>query len=256
MTDAKLIDKLVSRGDMLAELRSGAIDRRELEERLGTSQTTVHRLLTTFEECRLVRRTDDGYVLTGVGKIMLDELTSFRQAVETAAKLGPLVDAIEQTPFEFDIDRFADATVTATEPHNPYRPAHRLAELIGQTETLHGAYKIVPNPTNVGQIHRRISKNEELEIVYEAPAAQEVMAQYPERSESLLTNEDVKVYIAETLPFGVTLFDDRIAVAAYDTSSGLLELLVDTDDEDARAWAETVYAEFRSTARQLQAIPE
>lgn len=52
-------------------------------------------------------------------------------------------------------------------------------------------------------------------------------------------------------PYGVGLFDDRIAVSCYDPDGGMVRLLIDTAAPEARDWAESLFESYRCEARPL-----
>lgn len=45
--------------------------------------------------------------------------------------------------------------------------------------------------------------------------------------------------------YGVSLFEDRVAISGYDPMEGAVRVLVDTADQPAVTWAEAVYESFR-----------
>lgn len=55
--------------------------------------------------------------------------------------------------------------------------------------------------------------------------------------------------------YGINLFDDRIAISGCDPDSGSIKMLIDTDASEAREWAESVYASYKSDARPLESTP-
>jgi predicted transcriptional regulator len=250
-----LLEDVVRRRTVFEALLGGQCHRRELERRLGTSKTTVHRIVTRFKDQELLTETDEGLALTPLGRHVGSELQEFARAVEDAYRLAPLVSAVEPTPFEFDVTLFADAEVTEATSENPYRPINRLVDLVRGTDTLRGAYKIVPNPMFVEQLIDGVERNDRTVIVYEKSAVAEIVDEYPEETESLLGDDDVTACVAEGLPFGVCLLDERALLLAYDEDSGMVRLLVSTSNPEAVAWVERVFDSYREDARVVTSPP-
>lgn len=49
--------------------------------------------------------------------------------------------------------------------------------------------------------------------------------------------------------YGISLFDDRIAISGYDVDTGTVQILLDTDAADAREWGESTYSSYRGEAK-------
>ena len=134
--DDDILEIAVNRRSVLAVLAREPHDRRALEESLAVSKATCHRIVRSFEEWGLIRRTDRGYELTEVGAEVAAQLEAFERNIETAYRLTPLLEAFESAGVDFDVELFTDATVTRPEPDDPSPPVHRYLELFQEAESV------------------------------------------------------------------------------------------------------------------------
>jgi hypothetical protein len=110
--DDEILETAVARRPALSALAAGPRHRRELQAELDVSKTTCHRIVSTFDEYGLLRRTDDGYELTAKGKLLETYVDEYYRYVRTTFLLEPLVTAFEESDAEFDVELFADARIT------------------------------------------------------------------------------------------------------------------------------------------------
>lgn len=63
---------------------------------------------------------------------------------------------------------------------------------------------------------------------------------------------NLTVLLYEDLPpYGISIFDDRIAISGYNPDSGTVQMLIDTDAPEMREWAESIFEPYRREARPL-----
>ncbi|WP_121742423.1 helix-turn-helix transcriptional regulator [Natronorubrum halophilum] len=248
-SEADLLE-LVRRHEVFDVLASEPLEKPELAAALEVSPATAHRILTSFRENDWITRTDDGYVLTAVGKRMGRAVDNYRSAVTETQRLAPLYELLSSTalPTAADIDWFADATVTVVDQHDPYQPLNRFIDLLADTGALRGFDTTSVAPTYVDDIHERILAGMSVEIVFEPPVIDQLATEYTDLAEVAFERENLSLFARDDLPFGLALFDDRVGIGGYDPEVGILSVFVDTDDEDAYAWGEQLFDQYRSTA--------
>lgn len=251
METERLIE-LVRRGPVLDVLcREGVVDRRELEDHLGVSRSTVHRFTRSLRDSGLIDRTADGFVLTPLGEVCAREVAEFESTIETAWELAPVLEAASASDIEIDPEAFADVTVTTAEPGNPYRPVNRFMTLVEGTETLRGLDPASINPLHLEDLYGRIVGGMETEVVFPPTVVWELLSSNPDRARAAFGSGNLSIRVHDELPFGLTLCDDRIGVGVYDDEVGLLRTYADTDAPAAYEWAEDVYAEYRAESTPL-----
>ncbi|MFC7154505.1 helix-turn-helix transcriptional regulator [Halomarina halobia] len=81
-----LLVGLVKRSPVLAELRSGRLDRREFGRRLDVSIATSYRLAGWLTERDLIADSDGAFALTALGEVIADVASGFETDVRTALR--------------------------------------------------------------------------------------------------------------------------------------------------------------------------
>lgn len=242
----------IQRADALGALSDGPLRRAELEEAIGVSRTTAHRIVRALAEHGLTERTGEGHALTPFGAVVADEVARTRTNVDAARSVGPFVDALAGTPFGIDASRFAGATVTTAGPGDPYAPVSRFMELLVATEELRGFDTTSIAPIHVDEIRAEILGGMRTSIVYLPDVAEQIATAHPEKLRASLESGRLELFTSEELPFGLALFDDRIGLGAYDEGTGMLSRFVDTDDPEAIRWGETLYEHYRDAATRYE----
>lgn len=250
--DIERLIELVRRGPVLEALREeGAMDRREIERRLGVSRSTVHRFTRSLQDAGLIERADGAFVLTPLGEVCAREVAAFEGAIGTARELAPILRAASAHSIDVDVGAFSDATVTTAAPGNPYRPVARFMTLVEDTDTLYGLDPASINPLHIDELCDRIAGGMETEAVFPPSVIEGLLASNPEHRRTVVESGNLTLLAHDDLPFGLTICDGRIGVGIYDGETGLLRTYVDTASPDAREWADAVYAEYRSEATPL-----
>lgn len=170
----------------------------------------------------------------------------FEANVGIAHRLAPLLNCVCENHQEFVIEPFVDATVTVAEPSSPYRPVERFIALVGESETFRGFNTTHMAPLVLGEFHQQVFDDTETEIIYLPQIVEKLFETYPEQATDAITRGDLALRTRGDLPYGLALFDDRVGIGGYDTSTGQMQVFVDTDSPIAREWAERVYPSVRA----------
>lgn len=259
--DDELLETAVKRRPALSALAEGPRHRRELQEALDCSKATCHRIVRSFDEKGLLRRTDRGYELTGLGRALEAQVGAFERNVLTACRLEPLLEAFESAPVDFDLEPFADATVTRPEPDDPSPPIHRYLELFREARRIRTLARtsFVP-PLYIEEIFEAAFEgNSEGGIaIYPKSVVEKRYEEYPEIHRRVAEEGiPIRYRVYDTCPFGMTIYDDdHVGLRAYDEDTGVLVLFADTDDPGAVAWAEDVFEYYYERSEPLSAFDE
>ena len=217
--------------------------RSELWEMTGVSSSTIRRTLGEFEERNWIRRDGYRYETTPLGAFVAYGVAELIERVETDRKLRDVWHLLPDEESGFSVEMCADAEVTLAIAEDPNRPVNRFLALVGQTDRLRfsGMDVAMLDPCKE-EFCQRVVEGVEAEVINPPRVAQYIRASCPELFSTALDSGNLTVRLHDGLPsFGVCLFDDRVAVAAYDPDGVMVRVLVDTDDPDAREWAEAVY---------------
>lgn len=251
--DAEILTTAIERKPVLATLAREPHHRGELQEELGLSKTTCHRIVRTFDERGLLRRTDRGYELTRLGEILHERVEQFDSAVRAAYRLQPLVAASDDAEIQFDLDLFVDATVTRPEPGDPYPFVDRTVELFRESDTIRviDCNPLVPPMYVERMLEIALETGMRGEFVVTEEIARGNMQQFPDLQRQVADSDRTSgnYFVYDDIPFGLALYDDHLDVRVYDEETGTPTLYVDTDNPDALAWAEAVYEAYRERAR-------
>lgn len=250
--DHKLPVEAVIRAPVFEVLDDGPVDRRELEARLDISRTTCHRIVRSFEDWGLVTRTDNGYDLTSLGYTVWSEVKRFTGHVETATRLKPLLEGLNPADIEYDLGLFTDSKITRPDPENPYPPINRFMELLRKSTTLRSLDKTSIAPLYVEEIAQLVVDNGlAIEAIYGTDVVKRLLSEYRAELEPAFKTGRCEFRVHDDLSFGLSIFDERIGVRAYDPTSGAYTIFVDTGAPDAYVWAEEVFESYRAEAQPL-----
>lgn len=250
--DVDLLIDLLHRSPLLEVLDGEALDRRDLQERLGISRSTCHRHTRLLRDHGVVERHDGAFRLTESGQLLADAMGRFKREATSALELAPLLAALETAPVDIDRDAFLGATVTSAERGDPYSPVARFVELTRETSTLRGMDMDVVAPLYLEEIQRRIVAGMDTEDIARPDAARNALDDYPEKCMEACLSGHLTIKLRGNLPFALAIFDDRVGVGVVEPGTRSLRLFVDTDDPAVREWAEAIYAAYDDDAVVLE----
>jgi predicted transcriptional regulator len=237
------------------ELKREALERRELEERLGVSRATSHRYVRTLKEMGLIEKIDGAFVLTELGEDIASAVATFDADVTTRLRLAPLLAVVRDVTPPIEIATFVDASIASVEYGDPYAPLTRFVSLVQETETLRGINTCRIAPTYMEEFQQRILDGMKTELIDLPQIAEDIMENYPEKCVQVCVSGNLTLWtheIRDSLPFGLVLFDDRIGIGLFDTKKGTLNTFVDTDNTVAIGWATEVYDQYKSESVPLE----
>jgi hypothetical protein len=250
--DEEILETAVARRPVLSALADGPRHRRELQADLDVSKTTCHRIVSTFDEYGLLRRTDDGYELTAKGKLLETYVDEYYRYVRTTLLLEPLVTAFEGSDAEFDVELFADARITRPDPDDPTLPLNSEFELFRDADR----FSIVDGNQHVPMLYLEqlfeigIEKGMTGEHVAPKSVVEKRVTGFPDVHKRHSEVEGkLKYRLCDDVPFGIALYDgEHVVVRAYDDDTGSIAVMADTGDPEAVAWAEDVLNRYREKA--------
>jgi len=250
--DDELLEIAVKRRSALERLAEDPHHRSELEEELDLSKTTCHRIIQTFDENHLLRRTDQGYGLTEFGRVLYRQVSSFDETIRAAYELRPILDAFESAEVDFELGLFLDAEVIKPQPDDPTPPLQRYLEMFWDAETILTVDRTsFSPPLYIEEILERSLEDDRTGIaIYPKSVVERRYSEFPDPHRKA-AEKGIPVYrIGDPVPFGMTIYDnEHVALRSYDDKTGALELFAHTDDPEAISWAEEVFEHYyeRST---------
>ena len=231
--------------------------RADLRAMTGASASTVARTLRAFDERNWISRDGDRYEATQLGAYVAAGMRELIDRLETEQQLRAVWPWLPGEASGFTVEMAADAVVTVAEPDAPYRPVNRFASLLRRTDRFRfvGADVALLEPCK-DDLRRRIVDGMETEIIDPPRVAEYIRSTYRDHCAAPLESGNLAVMVHDDLPpYGVSCFDDRIAVSCCDRTTGMVRVLIDTDAADAREWAESTFERYRREARPLALEP-
>lgn len=238
---------------LLRALREGSVPRSDLRTTLGVTRMTMSRLLPDLVDRGWVRRDEAGYRLTAPGRLLIDDLDSFVDRVETVDRLAGVVPYF---PADLDVDlsAFADGRVVTADTTDTGAPSRRYAALITEASRVRKLAHAVEIAVTDAFWRTLATGDRDAEAVV-TPAALET-ALSVQREAGLTPGVTPEAALAEyervflfdgTIPVHLLIADDTVALLLHD-DTGSLPALVETTDAAVSAWAEETYESYRRRA--------
>lgn len=228
--------------------------RSELCELAGVSSSTMRRTLDEFEDRTWIRKDGYQYVATCLGQAIASGMEDLLNQVETERKLRNICHLLPDEVIEFTIEMSSETTVTVADHDAPFRPVSRFRSLLLETDQFQflGVDLALLEPCRE-EFRRRILDGMQAEIINPPDAARYIISTYPELCTDILESGNLNPLVHDDVPtYGISFFDDRIAVNDYDPDRAKAEVLIDTSTRIAHDWAESVYTTYKSEARPLE----
>ena len=226
--------------------------RPELCELTEMSSATIGRTLDEFKTRRWVQKAGHNLQATFLGERIASWTEELLRRVETEHKLRDIYHQLPREVIEFALEM--RSTVTVNEADAPYRALNRYRSLLHESTQYRfvgfdaGLYEACKD-----EFQQRILNGLEAELIDSPSVARYMCTTYPERCAELLEHENMTAYVQEDVPpYGVCLFDSRIAICVYHSDSAGVMAVIDTDAPEARSWAESVYASYKADARLVE----
>ncbi len=250
-SDIKFLSCSEHRVAVLVALAERSRSRSDLQTLTGASPSTIGRLLSAFETRNWVTRERHRYKATQLGTFVATGITELIERMETERELRDVWEWLPPDVSGLPIEVISAGVVTVADADEPYRPATRFVSLLRETDRFRfvGTDIALIGPC-IDEVARLIVDGMRTEVVHPANASRAIRSIYPEQDAEALESDYFTHWWHDDLPpYGVCLFDDRVAITGYDAGSGAVRVLIDTDAREAREWAESVYESYRREAR-------
>ncbi|GAA0241805.1 helix-turn-helix transcriptional regulator [Haladaptatus pallidirubidus] len=228
--------------------------RSELWEMTGVSSSTIRRTLSEFEERNWIRRNEYQYEATPLGAFIASAVAELIERVEIERKLRNIWQWLPDEESGFTIEMCSDAVVTVAEADNPYAPINRFLLLIKETDQFRFVGSDLPllEPCR-DEFCQRVIDGMQAEIIDPPSVAKYIRSTYPKLSAETLASGNLTIWLHDDLPhYGIGIFDHRVAICGHDSDNVMVRVLVDTDSQEAREWAESKYSFYQ---RQTPTVP-
>jgi predicted transcriptional regulator len=222
---------------LLATLNESREDARTLVDELDVPHSTVQRNLNKLEDRGWIDATvNRRYYTTPVGEMVLESLDDLLGTVQSMDGLAAFVDCVPFDEFDFDLDQLADADCVVADADTPAAPLNEFVELLASAN---GFTLVTPhwNPAYSDVIERQLDAGNQVTLVTAQSQQSMLTGSGIAAIEECLDRERLTVRLSEeTLPFGLALVDEQVALVGY--RDGALRVLVESSDPAVRAWTE------------------
>lgn len=247
LDDIEYLARSEHRVTALTALARRPQSRADLLAMTGVSQSTIGRTLRAFEDRRWICRNGRHYEATQLGAFVAEGMGELIDRVETEQTLRDIWQWLPTETSGFSVEMWSDAVITTAESDNPYRPVNRFLSLLRETDRFRFVgFDLALLEPCMEDLCQRIIDGMETEIIDPPNVVEYIRSTYPERSTEALESGNLTLRVHDDLPpYGVGIFDDRVAISGYDPDSGTVRVLIDTDASKAREWAESTYRSYR-----------
>lgn len=239
----ELFRLLGRRADLLSLLMEGVQDKRDLEQELEISRSTLNRELRAFEDFNLIRRTREGFNVTEIGELGY----RISNMLATYIKAIPILNN-GITYGSIDPAVFRGAEVVEASPANPEKPISKFEQKIKQSFNIRGIFPIVNYQFSQWLIVEGSYNYEHLELIIS-----EVSLENLNFDNSVhLGDRHIRLQYVKELPsYGLLISDDEwIWLGMYDTK-GRIEGAIVNECDRAIDWANSVFAEYSERGTQI-----
>ena len=236
------IELVARREDVLSELIDGAIAKRDLVDRLGTSRSTVDRAIRELENAVLVERRDGGYAATMVGRLALECYQAYRREsrhiFESEEALSPL-PADCDLPLEF----VCESKIEVASDPAPYRPMERIHDAITEADEFRILLPVLYDPRFLERCYvHAVEEGNSTSMVVDESVVETARKDFPDRTAEKMACEWFSAWTGETPPYGLLLTthngETGAFVVVFGESLGPVHAVLETDSPIAVQWAE------------------
>lgn len=237
---------------VLEVLEGEYADLRDLMDQLDSPRSTLQRNLSVLEERDWIKATSSGYTTTTAGCLILRGFVRLNETVETIESTAAFFDAVD-APGKVDIWRLNAPRVTRPESERPNAPTKRLVSIFRESDRVRALLPIVSYFSI--EHSRRVDADDipECECVLSLDAFNTLRQQYADGDGNEIELEPpahvtIRVY-GGTLPYGLFVSDETLALTAYN-DIGRIQALVESTSDETVEWGEQVYEKYRHQAKQ------
>lgn len=246
-----LLEAIAGRAGLIECLDEGVTDKREIEERLDKSRSTINRWLSDLREADVITSEAEGHELTVVGKLAYQEYVQFEERFSDIFNAKPLLVYLP-TYVDFDIRILEGAEVLISDEIAPQEPILRLEDMVrkAETRTLQGVSPVVL-PRFVEFFHDQIvAEGLEAEFVLETQVMEYLLSAYYDEVTDVMDSERGIFTRVEGqgLPYGLAVVDDEgVWVGIYEPGGGIRGAIINKSHA-AIQWGHEKYSSVRARA--------
>jgi predicted transcriptional regulator len=239
---------VASRAHVIECLLDGVTDKRDLQEQLDVSRTTVDRAFHDLEEIDAVRSSGSDYELTLSGRLAYESYEQLTHKCQSIATATPL---LLQLPIgaSVDVRVLKEADVSQSKPCAPHEPIRQLEELIERGDHIRAFLPVVLQ-RYLDLFYDQITEsNIEAELILGEDIVEVLSKHYSDEFRAIVQSDACELLtVPEAPPFGLVEVDAQHVWLGVHEEGGGLRGAMYNETEDAVNWGMETYQRFRNRA--------
>jgi len=236
---------------LLTRLRKGADRPAILADDLNCARRSVQRNLSAFVDRGWVERDEGGYRLTTVGALAATAHADYLDRLERLNRFAPLLRHLD-TDHAPPLSLLADADLVVASSENPQAPVQAYVDRLKQFEcdTIRMCSPVLSRIFH--EAHASLAmRGIHTDLVLSEATAKKARELNPLEFKTILRVGVLDLYAhPNSVPFGLTVGEDRLLLAAYDVD-GHLEACLASDTPDLLEWAEDLFERYRERSTKV-----
>ena len=243
--------ELMRRSELLGALQSAPRRPAELEAVTSLSRSTVHRAIQSLEDAGIVRVNDGVVELTGSGRAVTSHVVDASEAITTAQRLRPLLDAIDSAAVSLPLAHLDDAETTFADSRHAHLSVRRIRELVADARQVR-LFSGVVSPLYLDIAFEQVRRGTEVEMILDREVVEVLFAEYATEARDAARTGQFHVRAFDACPFDLFICDDTVAIAAH--VDGFLHGLVESADPVVQEWATATFEAYTARAEYVTVI--
>jgi len=257
--EISFLTRSANRVEVLSVVAKGTYTERELVTETGISDVTVGRILEDFTERGWVVPAEDGdgYRASPVGELLAADYRQFESSMDTAARLGPVLDILPLETMDFDLRLLAEGRVSDPESFDPLTAVDRWKQLLRRADRFVGTAPAATATTVVTEpFHEAVTEHGLDFSAVVSPAYYEAVTERAETRRHV--REEIEagadMWLADIegdFTVSVAAFDDVATVTGYD-DVGKVQVGIESRADPILEWVVDRFESFRADATRLE----
>lgn len=220
----------------------------DVRSSLEIPRATAKHNLKRLEEAGLVESVGSRYTITAFGRAVRTHFTSCLDAIAVSRTLRPFLAVVPPSAFECDPTLFEGSEVTSITPANPHAPVERLLGIVEGASYLRVVTPVLL-PQLIDALHDGLVNDDlRVDLVATAEVLELLRSEWPTAyAEAVESERLVASVYPETVPFGLYLLEDAVALIGHDEEN-IPRCVVENDAPAAVEWASDLFREYEKGA--------
>lgn len=206
MVGTELLEIINDRKELLSYLSNGPAHKRDIIDNLEVSRSTVDRAISKLMNHQLVKRREDGYIITKKGELGLSLINRTIDGLESLEEGAEFIDCF---PIDANVlsTILTEGDVFRATPPSPIDPIDRSIARAKECDKLAGPSIADNQPEFNDVLIERASKGElELELIFEESLAERQMSKYEDAIKMGIARDNVHTWVSSDIEFCFFIF--------------------------------------------------